>query len=264
MPYCANCGAVVVENSKFCGGCGKAVSSPVGDVVLVSAPASAPKTLRSPERWTVSILLLIALLTFFFPLLTIQMPLRQDVTGYDIYSETRQLEKQVSSISKQNEKPSTGPQEPQEPSVPSSPSERSEPPIPLSLRLAPMIPLEVTLAFVCALVALLGTGRGIAVSKVVSTLGAASAVVATIHLLILNSDMHSWIQQSMQASTEELRDNPFAGFAQQLGNLMVNSFQVKPGVGMYVLTLALVVVAVAYHSRFLARLRLSDSAGVKR
>ena len=59
------------------------------------------------ELWTTTSLLIVALLTFFFPLLTIQIPLMgtQYVSGYDIFSKTRQFEKQLSSISKGSKRP---------------------------------------------------------------------------------------------------------------------------------------------------------------
>jgi hypothetical protein len=53
-----------------------------------------------------------------------------------------------------------------------------------------------------------------------------------------------------------LRSNPFAGFAQQLGKVLASRIQIVPGVGLYVLAVALVLVALAYHSRLLVRLRL--------
>jgi hypothetical protein len=50
--------------------------------------------------------------------------------------------------------------------------------------------------------------------------------------------------------------NPFAGFAQQLGKVLASSIQIIPGAGLYVLAVTLVLVALAYHSRLLAGLRL--------
>jgi hypothetical protein len=65
------------------------------------------------ELWTTTSLLIVALLTFFFPLLTIQIPLlgTQYVSGYDIFSKTRQFESQLSSISGGSKKPTAEPGE---------------------------------------------------------------------------------------------------------------------------------------------------------
>ena len=113
--------------------------------------------------------------------------------------------------------------------------------------------LRSPLAFVSCLVALLASRWGIVTSKVAATVGAVSALSATIHVSIINVDLHTWFEESMQFP---LRDNPFAGFAQQLGKVLASKIQIIPGVGLYVLAVALALVALAYHSRLLARLRL--------
>ena len=86
-----------------------------------------------------------------------------------------------------------------------------------------------------------------------ATVGAVGALSATIHVTIINSDLHTWSQESMEFP---LHGNFFAGFAQQLGKVLASKIQIIPGVGLYVLAVALVLVALAYHSRLLARLRL--------
>jgi hypothetical protein len=104
------------------------------------------------------------------------------------------------------------------------------------------------------LVALLASRWTIVTSKVAATVGAVSALSATVHVVVINADLHTWLQEPMQFP---LRGNPFAGFAQQLGKVLASNIQIMPGVGLYVLAVALVLVALAYHSRLLARLRLN-------
>ena len=210
------------------------------------------------ELWTTTSLLIVALLTFFFPLLTIQIPLMgtQYVSGYDIFSKTRQFENRLSSISGRSKKPAVEPGERQpsdQPSPTLSIPQNPEHPFPLSVQFAPLVPIEVTLAFVSCLVALIASRWGIVTSKVAATVGAVSALTATIHVVIINADLHTWLQEPTQFP---LRGNPFAGFAQQLGKVLASRIQLVPGIGMYVLAVALVLVALAYHSRLLARLRL--------
>jgi hypothetical protein len=210
------------------------------------------------ELWTTTSLLIVALLTFFFPLLTIQIPLMgtQYVSGYDIFSKTRQFENQLSSISGGSKKPSAKPGERQQSDQPSptlSLPQNPEHPFPLSVQFAPLVPIEVTIAFVSCLVALLASRWAIVTAKVAATVGAVSALSATIHIITINADLHTWFQESMQFP---LRGNFFAGFAQQLGKVLASTVQIIPGVGLYVLAVALVLVAIAYHSRLLARLRL--------
>ncbi len=210
------------------------------------------------ELWTTTSLLIVALLTFFFPLLTIQIPLMgtQYVSGYDIFSKTRQFEKQLSSISGGSKKSNAEQREQQQPDQPSptlSIPQNPEHPFPLSVRFAPLVPIEVTLAFVSCVVALLASRWGIVTSKVAATVGAVSALSATIHIITIDAELHTWAQESMRFP---LHGNPFAGFAQQLGKVLASTIQVVPGIGLYVLAVALVLVALAYHSRLLARLRL--------
>jgi hypothetical protein len=88
---------------------------------------------------------------------------------------------------------------------------------------------------------------------VAATVGAVSALGATVHGIVINADLHTWLQEPMQFP---LRGNPFAGFAQQLGKVLASRIQIIPGVGLYVLAVALALVALAFHSRVLARLRV--------
>jgi hypothetical protein len=212
------------------------------------------EALPSVELWTTASLLIVALLTFFLPLLTIQIPLMetQYVSGYDIFSKTRQFENQLSSMSNGSKKSSAKPSERQRPTL--SIPQDSEHPLPHSVQFAPLVPIEVTLAFVSSLVALLASRWGIATSKAAATVGAVSALSATIHVIIINSDLHTWLQEPTPLSLKG--GNPFAGFAQQLGKVLASRIQIVPGVGLYVLAVALVLVALAYHSRLLARLQL--------
>jgi hypothetical protein len=222
----------------------------------------APRKTDTPppvELWMTTSLLIVALLTFFFPLLTIQIPLMgtQYVSGYDIFSETRKFENQLSSISGGSKRPSTKPGE-RQPSDQSAPTlsipQNPDHPFPLSVQFAPLVPIEVTLAFVSCIIALLASRWGIATSKVAATVGAVSALSATIHIIIINSDLHTWLQEPTPLSLKD--SNLFAGFAQQLGKVLASKIQISPGVGLYVLAVALLLAAIAYHSRLLARLRL--------
>ncbi len=243
----------------------KPVREAQNSIPVVNPEAEAVMSTRTEARppvelWTITSLLMVALLTFFFPLLTIQIPLlgTQYVSGYDIFSKTRQFEKQLSSISKGSKKPTPGEGEGQQSDQPSptlSIRQNPEHPFPLSVQFAPLVPIEVTLAFVSCLVALLASRWGTGTSKVAATVGAVSALSATIHVIILNAELHTWFQESMQFPA---RGNFFAGFAQQLGKILASRLQITPGVGLYVLAVALVLVTIAYHSRLLARLRLDE------
>lgn len=101
--FCHNCGAALADQSLFCGSCGTRTRAS-GVVAREEGPprlaieqaggARGPRIRpnRVIERLVVGLLLVVALLTFFFPLMTLQIPVlgSQSVSGYDIFSKTRQ------------------------------------------------------------------------------------------------------------------------------------------------------------------------------
>lgn len=125
--------------------------------------------------------------------------------------------------------------------------------MPTSVQFAALIPLEAMLGFACVVIAIPSCFFKFKPGylKVVSIVGSVASVVAILHLTIINSDLHLWFQKSMRPPVWDSHDNPFSGFAQQVGTLLANSFQVKPGGGLYALAAALVLVAFLTHSRLL-------------
>src|SRR5438445_13661249 len=97
----------------------------------------------SLEKSAIMTLAGIALLMFFFPLLVIQAPIigEQDVSGYDVFSKVRQFSSQV-------EKHSGEPETPAHPNGRQETRAQSEPAPPLSLRLAWLLPVTITFAFI--------------------------------------------------------------------------------------------------------------------
>jgi hypothetical protein len=215
------------------------------------------------ERSVLSILLLVGLLTFFFPLVTFQIPLlgNQSMSGYDMFSKARDLSEQLSTKHSEESgtdlwqsasEPSKSPDAAQSASQPFR-TAGGEQPLPISVQFAALIPLEATLGFGCVVIAIPGCFLKFKPGyvKVVSIVGSLASVIAILHLTVINSDLHMWFQKSMKPPVWDSHDNPFSGFAQQVGNLLANSFQVKPGAGLYVLAAALVLVAFLSHSRLL-------------
>jgi hypothetical protein len=68
----------------------------------------------------------------------------------------------------------------------------------------------------------------------------------------VNTGIHSWIQGIVDASARGLQDNPFAGLMQTVGSALGNSFQLRPAVGLCVLTGCLAAAAVVSHTRLLS------------
>ncbi len=204
------------------------------------------------EKWTIGLLACAALLTFFFPLLSLRVPIvgEHDVTGYDVVSKIGQFSQQVASPGSSER--TTGTPQPAR-------SEDTLRGMPISVRTAPLIALFIMGAFACALLTLLGVFFSIGTSRVASTVGALLGIAAVVHIRVMNSDLHRMLQQVMDRQAQELKDNPFAALGQALGSLMVNAFQVRPGAGLYVLMLALAVASVLVHSKILTRLRLAEA-----
>lgn len=125
------------------------------------------------------------------------------------------------------------------------------PELPSSIKLAWMIPAAIIVAW--AVVTILGAFTDTNFARIGTAVGTCAAICAAIHVSILNSDMHSWFSTSIQSSQQELKDNPFAGVAQNFGQLIANSFQLKAGWGLFALTVFLGL------SVFLAFSRILDS-----
>ena len=190
----------------------------------------------------------LSLLLFFFPLLTIHVPIagEQDVSGYDAYSKLTEFRHKLkppdatSQTSPYTGRPRT-----------------SRPDMPLSIQLAWLTPLAIIIAFISAAIALVSAFKAIHVSRILCVIGAVCAGAAILHITIMNSDLHSWLAESMKTAQSELKGNPFAGLAENIGTLMLNAFQIKPGWGVYALLILLGLAAVLGFSRVLSRLRVA-------
>jgi hypothetical protein len=200
------------------------------------------------ENWAIGMLAGIALLTFFFPLISMHVPIAGDqtVSGYDIVSKINNLRQSLTT-------PSGGQiQLPQ-------PPPQSDLGLPLSVRIIWLLPVLIIATFGCALLALLGSWISLKASKTASAVGAVCGLGGIVYLTILNSDVHTIMQQAMTNNATDLKDTPFAGLAQTLGNLMVGAFQVKAGTGLCTLVICLAAIALIAHFRILSRIRLADS-----
>jgi len=207
-------------------------------------------TLEQPERWAIAILLMAAILTFFFPLVSVQIPIvgTQSWSGYDVFSKMSGFEKQVASTE-------TGPAAELSSSTDQAlPPTPSMPVMPTSVQLIGLVPFEICFAWGLSTIALLfvfltPVARRV---RVFSLLGSIVALMAILHLVIASSDLHSWFEKSLTAGPSD-KGNPFAAFAQQLGSLIANSVQIRPGMGLYSLVILLVISVFLAYSRILKR-----------
>jgi hypothetical protein len=189
----------------------------------------------------------LSLLLFFFPLLTIHVPIAgdQDVSGYDALSKFSEFRKKLTS--------SSTPSSDTTHTVDRAPLSQK---VPLSVQIAWLIPTALTLAFLSAAVALVASFKDVEVTRTVCIIGVCCSAVAILHITIMNSDIQSWLSESMNTARTELKDNPFPGLAQSFGALLAIAFQIRPGWSLYALLVLLSVAAVLGFSRVLSRLRI--------
>lgn len=194
-------------------------------------------------------------MTFFFPLVTFHVPILgdQDMSGYDLVAKMKDFDKTIDAV---KPKPLDLPQ-----SALASPTPATPPlEMPLSVQVVPLIPIEVIFGFASAAIALICCliATRSSSAKVFSTLGAVATAGAILHLTIANSDLHTWFHEQMDAQASSLADNPFANLGRQIADLAANSFEIKPGVGLYVLAATLSVAAVLFHSGVLSAIASAE------
>jgi hypothetical protein len=222
----------------------------------------------SVENWTIGTLSVVALITFFFPLVSVHLLIARDMefSGYDSVVKARQfwqpLELRDTSLQTADAQAPEGRETQRNPAPGSeTPQPQTSPPtgpqIPLSVQLGGLIPLLIIGGYFFALLSFFGCFSSWPMTKLAATLGALCGFGAILHTLIINSQMHAMYEELMSATKSNLKDNPFAGFAEAMGKLMANAFQLKPGLGLYILTVGLGIAAFLAHSRVLSRVRIA-------
>jgi len=230
------------DRDVYCASCGKPLKN---QSVEIEQTTTRPPP-GNVERNAIVGCCVLSILLFFFPLLTIRVPIagEQDVSGYDAFSKITEFREKLKppDASKKNPYATTPRTLPQD--------------MPLSIRLGWLTPLAIIVAFVCAAIALVTAFKAIHISRIVCVAGTLCAGAAILHITIMNSDLHSWLAGSMKTAPSELKGNPFAGLAENISTLMLNAFQIKPGWAVYALLVLLGLAAVLGFSRVLSRLRV--------
>jgi hypothetical protein len=210
--------------------------------------------LSTTDRKIISFFLCIALLTFFLPLVTIQIPVlgNQDVSGYDIFSKARQFDDKLNDLrpkglDRSGNKLSQSPED-------SPYSTYHNESIPLSVQTIPIIPFEAIASLVFAFIGLLCCLNPFrsGIMRVVCVFGSIFAIVTILHITIANSDLHTWFQERVSANSSGLNGNPFDQIGRSIITMVANTFQIKPSIGLYVLAATLIMASVFSYSRRLS------------
>ncbi|QNI31330.1 hypothetical protein H7849_19920 [Alloacidobacterium dinghuense] len=209
--------------------------------------------MRDSERWIIGGLLAVALLTFFFPLVSLQIPIAGNIeaSGYDVLSKATTLSQTIATLSSQSHmdarSASSG-------VVPRAPHAENALSLPFSVQVLPLFPIEILIGLGCALLGLMFCVGGFDSSfvKICLTLGGAAAVVAILHMVVADSDLHTWFQERMLSDSSSPTNDSFAGLAQGFAAIVSNSVHIKPGAGLYVMATSLSLAAVISLSKVLS------------
>ena len=248
MNFCPHCDFMNSDTDVHCASCGKSLKN---QPIEIEQPETTHPPPSHVQRNAIVACCAVCLLLFFFPLVTIQIPIagQQDVSGYDVFSKITEFQEKLKPPGSMTKNPYDN-----TPMTPGTP-----PDIPLSLEFGWLVPLAIVLAFVSAAIALVTAFKAIHVSRIFCVIGAVCSGVAIVHITIMNSDIHALVAESMKTTQSELKNNPFAGLAENIGTLMLNAFQIKPGWGVYALLVLLGLAAVLGFSRVLSRLRIAPA-----
>jgi hypothetical protein len=170
-------------------------------------------------------------LLFFFPLLALSVPIsgEQQVSGYEVVSRIDAMRENFRGASSGIPSPSSSPTE-------NSADGHSQSDLPQSIQMAWLIPIEIGVGFLCAVLTLVGASS-VSLVRATAAIGVCSAALAILHITVMNSDFHSYLN--------------FSGTG--IGTF-ANAFQLKPGWGLYSLGGLLGVVAFLAYSRVFSRL----------
>src|SRR5437667_10627024 len=93
IKYCFSCGHLNAESLVICGACGRALDGPTQP----SYSATTTRDVNRLQRNSIVACCALSLLLFFFPLVTIHVPIAgdQDVSGYDVFSKLTEFREKL-------------------------------------------------------------------------------------------------------------------------------------------------------------------------
>lgn len=192
-------------------------------------------------RWIVIVLLTLGTSTVIFPVVSIQLSEigTMEWNGYQVIDPTERIDgdfRMVSRIGIQDAEEAKG----------RNRSDSADPnPMPASALTLPLLSLELGIAIAAALagaVLSFPTSRSSMVSAI-SLTGAAASLAAIMHLTIANSSYHTWLQREAARAAISPEDK-FGMVARDMPDLIMNSIQFRPAIGLYGLSAALLGAAI--------------------
>lgn len=192
-------------------------------------------------RWIVIGLLTLGTSTVIFPVVSMQLSEigTMEWNGYQVIDTTERIDgdfRMVSRIGIQDAEEAKG----------RNRSDSADPnPMPASALALPLFPFELGIAIAAALagaVLSIGTSRRSIVSAI-SLTGAAASLAAIMHLTIANASYHTWLQKEAARAAISPEDM-FGLVARDMPNLIMNSIQFRPAIGLYGLSAALLGAAI--------------------
>jgi hypothetical protein len=202
------------------------------------------------ERTGIGLVLFAALLTFFSPLVGLRGPVAGEefVNGSNVRAKLDLLQSSLKMTSaaaySRDRRVPTG-------AATESPALSEPPDVPLSLRIAWLTPLLIFAALACAGLALLGLFFFRKATTALGLAGGCFGALAVVHVLVMSSDLRSWVAGLIGSGSLGSAEDQFAA----MRALMVNSFEVSPGPGLYSLTACLFLAAFLSSTGAIPRIR---------
>ncbi len=200
------------------------------------------------ERVAFGLILCIALLMFFQPLVRLHGPNGSQVSdAFNVRSELSQLQSNLR-VMATNRSPDSGASLV---SAAGAPAAAKPLAMPFSLRMASLVHWFVFAALGFCLLALLDHFFFQKAVAIISLLGGCAGAIAVLHVMLMGSDLQSWTEVLMNTA---LINSPHdSGSGEVI--MMANSFLVSPGFGLYVLTTCLLLVPFLSSTRAVPRLK---------
>jgi len=195
------------------------------------------------ERVVFGLILCIALLMFSQPLVRLHGPNgSQVIDALNVRSEMSQLQSNLSVIAAPDASASH---------VNAAGASTSAKPIsiPFSLRMASLVPWFVYAALGFCLVTLVDHFFFRKAVALLSLLGGSAGAIAVLQVMLMGSDLQSWTEMLMNTELINSPKDP-SGLI-----MMANSFLIRPGYGLYVLTTCLALVPLLSLTRAVPRIR---------